>query len=166
MQLGDQESLKLANAFVAKTQSQLEKEKLITQYHKTRSSSAPPTLRSEQHKKKIKKGLKLESKNKAVPSLTHNVIFGNDKQPHSNLYNTRGILKKLNSQESIDLNDILSNTRPSFYTLGDFMEPVHHRVSSDEGTEYEEVSSKTGRNTFGSAKHQKNLRKVISIITV
>lgn len=83
---------------------------------------------------------------------------------HSNLYRTQGIMDRLNSHESGDLNEILKTTRPSFYTLGDFMEPVHHRVSSDDGsiTEYEEVDDPINEENqaFGNVRHLKDLQKV------
>ena len=83
---------------------------------------------------------------------------------HSNVYHTQGIMDRLNSHESGDLNEILKTTRPSFYTLGDFMEPVHHRVSSDDGsiTEYEEVDDPINEEnqTFGNVRHLKDLQKV------
>lgn len=90
----------------------------------------------------------------------------------SNLYRTKGIIERLNSQDSSDLSGILKTTRPSFYTLGEFMEPVHHRLSSDdEGTEYEEMEesfANRDRNhpVFGSSRHLKNLRKVCNNIII
>ena len=85
-----------------------------------------------------------------------------------NLYRTQGITERLNSQEG-DLEEIMRSVRPSFYTLGDFMEPVHHRVTSDEGsiTEYEEIEEDQNfrsrlvmPSAFGSVRHIKDLKQV------
>lgn len=84
------------------------------------------------------------------------------------LYRTRGIIDKLNAPE--DLEEVMRSVRPSFYTLGDFMEPLHHRVSMDEGssiTEYEDIEDDelfptrmTMPSAFGSSRHIKNLKNV------
>lgn len=166
--------------FAAKTQSQLEKDKLISQYHKKGlqdTSSAPPTLRAHEYNKQMKqssswfrdKNDSFLTKGISLPPWSHDLIFENKgakKEPahqlKSNLYQPQGIMARLNSQGSSDLNEML-NTRASFYTLGDFMEPVHHRVSSDEVTEYEDVEelpTERKSNVFGSARHLENLHKV------
>ena len=87
-----------------------------------------------------------------------------------NLYRTQGITNKLNAQE--DLVEVMNSIRPSFYTLGDFMEPTHHRVASDDGsvTEYEDTEEDhfltrlTMPSAFGSARHIKDLKHVRNLI--
>lgn len=84
------------------------------------------------------------------------------------LYRTRGIIDKLNAPE--DLEEVMKSVRPSFYTLGEFMEPLHHRVSSmDESsvTEYEDIEDEemfstrmTMPTAFGSSRHIKSLKNV------
>ena len=85
----------------------------------------------------------------------------------SNLYRTKGVINKLDAQE--DLEEVMKSVRPSFYTLGDFMEPIHHRVTSDEGsiTEYEDIEEEGHVNSglimpsaFGSSRHIKDLKHV------
>ena len=190
--MGDHESHQMAMVFVSKAQKALEKERLAKKYHniETLSSrdfptSAPPSFRGWRSSGKRTKlgswsGLKRWNdgslERPATISWSHNLVLENkhaSKKPlqlrRSNLYRTKGILERLNSQDSSDLNGILKTTRPSFYTLGEFMEPVHHRLTSDdeEGsvTEYEDIEDTPyvrDRNhpVFGSARHLKNLRKV------
>ncbi len=81
------------------------------------------------------------------------------------LYRSQGMSDKLNAQAELDV--MKSSARHSFYTLGDFMEPVHHRVTSDEGgsvTEYEDIEEGTPwlmmPSAFGSARHIKSLKDV------
>lgn len=193
--LGDHESHQMALAFAAKAQKAVEKERLAKKYHKIETlssqdfpnpiSSAPPSFRGWRESGRRTKlgswsGLRRWNdgslERPATISWSHNLVLENknaSKKPlqlrRSNLYRTKGIIDRLNSQESSDLSGILKTTRPSFYTLGEFMEPVHHRLSSDdeEGsvTEYEDLEDTPytrDRNhpVFGSARHLKNLRKV------
>ena len=81
------------------------------------------------------------------------------------LYRSQGMSDKLNTQAELDV--MKSSARHSFYTLGDFMEPVHHRVTSDEGgsvTEYEDIEETTPwlmmPSAFGSSRHIKSLKDV------
>ena len=107
----------------------------------------------------IRKGVGLVIKNR---HSYHEALKLSSQQ--SNLYRARGMVEKLNAQE--DLEEIMKSARPSFYTLGDFMEPIHHRVTSDEGgsvTEYEEVEEDLRLvmpSAFGSSRHIKDLKKV------
>ena len=87
-----------------------------------------------------------------------------------NIYRTKGVIERLNSQEGDQFLDTMMTVRSSFYTLGDFMEPVHHRLSSEEGsvTEYEEMlqeeESFSERShmpeVFSSKRHLKDLKDV------
>lgn len=191
MILGDHESQRMANLFATKVQRAIEREKLAKKYHKVDkkahhfsdlSSSAPASLRGDM---KWRKKIRLSSwsglrrwnngslERPATISWSHNLVLENKhvrRNPlelrRSNLYRTKGLVERLNSQDTSDLSGILKTTRPSFYTLGEFMEPVHHRLSSDEGTEYEEMEAELPYErdrthpVFGSARHLKNLRKV------
>jgi tetratricopeptide (TPR) repeat protein len=162
-QLNDQESVKTACLFVSKLKNQLEINAKRKKIKKSKALSAPSTLH---HKRQKIKRESMFGKSSTI-SWGHDLVLENKGANHnkmdlnqkaSNLYRAKGILEQLNSSHD-SLGGILKKTRPSFYTLGEFMEPVHHRISSDEGsvTEYEDLDCSFNH---GSKKHLKNLRKV------
>ena len=92
---------------------------------------------------------------------------------HNRLFRARGMVDELHiASDGSIFDNMLKSVPSSFYTIGDLMEPVQHRISSADGsaTEYEELEEGSDQevphHNITSKRHTRDLHQVWPLLFI